>query len=92
MVDRLYFTKQKTSLKYTREKPTLKKAEKYLDKQVAKSLAKVYKAKELSSGSDEAVAYILKLLEEGEKKLTDKDMVEIEQYVEEQNNEGFWVK
>lgn len=85
-------TKQKTSLKYTREKPTLKKAEKYLDKQVAKSLAKVYKAKELSSGSDEAVAYILKLLEEGEKKLTDKDMVEIEQYVEEQNNEGFWVK
>ena len=85
-------TKQKTSLKYTREKLTLKATEKYLDKQVKKSLAKVYKAKELSSGSDEAVAYILKLLEEGEKKLTDKDMAEIEQYVEEQNNEVLWVK
>ncbi|HGC8817396.1 TPA: hypothetical protein ACG5HH_000820 [Streptococcus agalactiae] len=46
----------------------------------------------MSSGSDEAVAYILKLLEEGEKKLTDKDMAEIEQYVEEQNNEVLWVK
>lgn len=85
-------TKQQTSLKYIREKPTLKGAEKYLNKQVAKSLAKVYKAKELASGSDVAVAYVLKLLEDGEKKLTDKDLAEIEQYVEEKKNEVSWIK
>lgn len=85
-------TKQKTSLKYTRDKPTLKDTEQYLDKQVKKSLAKVYKAKELAIGSEGAVAYIVKLLEEGEEKLTNKDMAEVKQYAEEQNNERFWVK
>uniref|UniRef100_UPI00359C4DD8 replication initiation factor domain-containing protein n=1 Tax=Enterococcus faecalis TaxID=1351 RepID=UPI00359C4DD8 len=83
-------TKQKTSLKFTREKVTLKNTERYLDKQVAKSLAKVYKAKELVAGSDEAIAYILKLLEEGDKKITAKDMAEINQYVVEQRNDEFW--
>lgn len=85
-------TKQKTSLKYAREKPTLKDTKNYLDKQVARSLAKVYRAIELAKGSDEANAFVLKILEEGERKLTDKDFAEIEQYAEEENNEVLWVK
>lgn len=79
-----------TILKVEREKSTIERQIKYLEKQVPKTLAKVYKAQELAYGKDKAINFLLSLLEKGEHALEEKDFNDIEQYAVEQNSSVYW--
>lgn len=83
-------TKEVTILKIDREKRTLAKSERFLDKQSSKTLAMVYHAKAEAFGDDFANQYILDLISEGEKRLTTKDKELVEQYVQEQQSGKYW--
>ena len=83
-------TKEKTILEVERKKRTLEKSERFLDKQSSKTLAMVYHAKAGAFGDDMANQYILGLIAEGEKRLTDKDKELVDQYIQEQQSGKYW--
>lgn len=69
-----------------REKPTLRQSEAWTDKQVSKTIAKVYMAKYEAYGIDKVEIFLQDLLRRGVEKFTDNDEKEIEQYVREQQS------
>ncbi len=73
-----------------REKPTLRQSEAWTDKQVSKTIAKVYMAKYEAYGIDQAEVFLQDLLRRGVEKFTDNDEKEIEQYVREQQSSEYW--
>lgn len=83
-------TEHKTVLSVIRTKPTLKQSEIWTEKQVAKTLAKVYIAKYQAYDVQKAEDYIQGLLKEGLSKLNDNDEKDIEQYIREQNSSPLW--
>ncbi|HEO2500458.1 TPA: replication initiation factor domain-containing protein [Streptococcus agalactiae] len=83
-------TEEKTRLSIVREKPTLRKSEAWTDKQVSKTIAKVYMAKYEAYGIDQAEFFLQNLLRRGVEKFTDNDEKEIEQYVREQQSSENW--
>lgn len=83
-------TEKQTVLSVARTKPTLRQSEAWTEKQVAKTLAKVYIAKYQAYDVKEAESYIQGLLKEGLSKLTDNDEKDIEQYIREQNSSTLW--
>ncbi|MDO4668143.1 MAG: replication initiation factor domain-containing protein [Streptococcus sp.] len=83
-------TENKTVLSVIRTKPTLKQSEAWTEKQVAKTLAKVYIAKYQAYDVQKAEDYIQSLLKEGLTRLTDNDEKDIEQYIREQNSSSKW--
>ena len=76
----------------TRAKTTLRQSEAWTEKQVAKTLAKVYIAKYQAYDVQKAEDYIQSLLKEGLSRLTDNDEKDIEQYIREQNSPQLWGK
>ncbi|HEP3016762.1 TPA: replication initiation factor domain-containing protein [Streptococcus pyogenes] len=83
-------TENQTVLSVVRTKPTLRKSEAWTEKQVAKTLAKVYIAKYQAYDVEEAESYIQGLLKEGLSKLTCNDEKDIEQYIREQTSSPLW--
>ncbi|MCC9700382.1 replication initiation factor domain-containing protein, partial [Streptococcus agalactiae] len=83
-------TEEKTRLSIVREKPTLRQSEAWTDKQVSKTIAKVYMAKYEAYGIDQAEVFLQDLLRRGVEKFTDNDEKEIEQYVREQQSSEYW--
>lgn len=83
-------TENQTVLSITRAKTTLRQSEAWTEKQVAKTLAKVYIAKYQAYDVQKAEDYIQSLLKEGLSRLTDNDEKDIEQYIREQNSSQFW--
>ena len=77
-------------LSVIRTKPTLRQSEAWTEKQVAKTLAKVYIAKYQAYDVKKAEDYIQRLLKEGLSRLTDNDEKDIEQYIREQNSSTLW--
>ena len=73
-----------------RTKLTLRQSEAWTEKQVAKTLAKVYIAKYQAYDVEKAESYIQGLLKEGLSKLTDNDEKDIEQYIREQKSSSLW--
>lgn len=72
------------------EKPTLRPSEAWANKQVSKTIAKVYMAKYEAYGIDKAEIFLQDLLRRGVEKFTDNDEKEIEQYVREQQSSEYW--
>ncbi|HEL0001780.1 TPA: replication initiation factor domain-containing protein [Streptococcus equi subsp. zooepidemicus] len=83
-------TENQTVLSVERTKPTLRQSEVWTEKQVAKTLAKVYIAKYQAYDVQKAEDYIQSLLKEGLSRLTDNDEKDIEQYIREQNSSPLW--
>lgn len=83
-------TENQTMLSVIRTKPTLRQSEAWTEKQVAKTLAKVYIAKYQAYDVKKAEDYIQRLLKEGLSRLTDNDEKDIEQYIREQNSSPLW--
>lgn len=83
-------TRNKTILSVERKKTTLKNIDYWIDKQVSKSLAKLYQADILSFGLQEANNRMNNRLENGTKKLTENDYKEIEQFALENHNDKNW--
>ena len=83
-------TKNKTVLSISRTKPTLKDSEKWTEKQVSKTLAKLYLAKYKAYNFEKADNFIYNLLQRGMNKLTENDEKEIEQYIREQQSSSLW--
>ena len=83
-------TENQTVLSVVRTKPTLRQSEAWTEKQVAKTLAKVYIAKYQAYDVKKAESYIQGLLKEGLSKLTDNDEKDIEQYIREQKSSSLW--
>lgn len=83
-------TQEKTVLSVKRTKPTLKQSEMWTEKQVSRTLGKLYVAKAESYGEDKANEYIQRILEIGISKLTDLDETDIQQYKQEQQSSAYW--
>ena len=83
-------TENQTVLSVVRTKPTLRQSEEWTEKQVAKTLAKVYMAKYQAYDVEKAEDYIQGLLKEGLSRLTDNDEKDIEQYIREQRSSPLW--
>ena len=83
-------TKEKTVLSVKRTKPTLKRSELWTEKQVSRTLGKLYVAKAESHGQEKADNYIQHLLELGISKLTKVDETDIQQYKQEQLSSAYW--
>lgn len=83
-------TQKKTKLEVERKKRTLKNSKNFIDKQVPRSLAKVFGAYELAHGKDVANEKLLVLLKKGIDKLTENDIKEMEQFAIEQNSSSNW--
>lgn len=83
-------TQEKTVLSVKRTKPTLKRSEKWTEKQVSRTLGKLYVAKAESHGQEKADSYIQHLLELGISKLTETDETDIQQYKQEQLSSAYW--
>lgn len=83
-------TENQTVLSITRAKTTLRQSEAWTEKQVAKTLAKVYIAKYQAYDVQKAEDYIQSLLKEGLSRITDNDEKDIEQYIREQNSSQLW--
>lgn len=83
-------TSKKTCLEVKRKKITLNKTEKFLNKQTARSFALIYQAKCEAFGDDVANQFIIDLLSEGKKRLSDSDEKLIKQYAQEKRNSDYW--
>lgn len=83
-------TEKKTILSIKRDKPTLKQSEVWTEKQVSKTLAKLYIAKYEAYSQEKAETFIQNLLRMGMEKLSELDEKEIEQYIREQHNSDNW--
>ena len=82
--------REKTVLSVKRTKPTLKQSELWTEKQVSRTLGKLYVAKAESHGREKADNYIQHLLELGISKLTEVDETDIQQYKQEQLSSAYW--
>ncbi|MFU2206101.1 replication initiation factor domain-containing protein [Streptococcus pluranimalium] len=83
-------TAGKTILSVKRTKPTLKQSEAWTEKQVAKTLAKLYIAKYEAYDGKQADKYLQHLIQKGLSKLTDNDEKDITQYIREQQSAYHW--
>lgn len=83
-------TQKKTVLSVKRTKATLKRSELWTEKQVSRTLGKLYVAKAESYGQEKANGYIQHLLEIGISKLTETDETDIQQYKQEQQSSAYW--
>lgn len=83
-------TETKTRLSITRTKPTLKQSEIWTEKQVSKTLAKLYIAKYEAYDHNKAESFIQDLLKLGLTKLDNNDEKDIEQYIREQQSTQHW--
>lgn len=83
-------TTKKTTLKVERPKKTLKDTEKWIDKQVSRSLGKIYLAHKESFGEEAAREYVNSLVKNGLAKLTDSDCTDISQYKLEKTSKPKW--
>lgn len=87
---RVCSNREKTILSIKRDKPTLKQSEVWTEKQVSKTLAKLYIAKYEAYSQEKAETFIQNLLRMGMEKLSELDEKEIEQYIREQHNSDNW--
>lgn len=83
-------TEIKTRLSIERTKPTLKQSEQWTEKQVSKTLAKLYVAKYEATTLEGADQYLQSLLKLGLSKFTSSDEKEIDQYVREYQSPNTW--
>ena len=83
-------TETKTRLSIERTKPTLRQSEQWTEKQVSKTLAKLYVAKYEATTLEEANQFLQDLLKLGLSKFTNSDEKEIDQYVREHQSSGTW--
>ncbi len=83
-------TEKKTELKIVRDKRTMEKTRKFVDKQLAKSLAMLAQAEYEIKGDEGVENLINDLLLKGKQKITDKDWSMIEQCVKEQQSDENW--
>lgn len=81
---------EKTVLSIKRTKPTLRQSEQWTEKQVSKTLAKLYTAKCQAYDENHANQFITGLLSKGLERLTDNDEKDIEQYIREQQSSDNW--
>lgn len=88
--DEFLETEEKTTLNVTRTKPTLKKAENWIEKQISKTLAKLYIAKTEVFGEETAQKFLFEVIEKGIRELTSTDETDIRQYILEQQNSQTW--
>ena len=77
--DKFIGSVEKVPLRVVREKMTLSKKKKWIEKSTSKSLAMVYQTLESAYDKEIANAYFAELLETGTKKLTEVDRSMIEQ-------------
>ena len=73
-----------------RTKPTLKQSEHWTEKQVSKTLAKLYVAKYEATTLEGADQFLQDLLKLGLSKFTNSDEKEIDQYVREHQSSDTW--
>lgn len=85
-------TEKKTRLEIKRKKRTLETARNYVEKQMSKSLAIVLEGERQAYGDDKAFDYLIKLIEDGDNKITANDRTLIRQYALEKNNSSDWGK
>ena len=83
-------TETKTRLSIERTKPTLRQSEQWTEKQVSKTLAKLYVAKYEATTLERADQCLQDLLKLGLSKFTNSDEKEIEQYVREHQSSNTW--
>lgn len=83
-------TEIKTRLSIERTKPTLKQSEHWTEKQVSKTLAKLYVAKYEATTLEGADQFLQDLLKLGLSKFTNSDEKEIDQYVREHQSSDTW--
>lgn len=81
--DKFIGSVEKVPLRVVREKMTLSKKKKWIEKSTSKSLAMVYQTLESAYDKEIANAYFAELLETGTKKLTEVDRSMIEQRINE---------
>ena len=85
-------TEKKTRLEIKRKKRTLETASNYVEKHKSKSLAIVLEGERQAYGDDKAFDYLIKLIEDGDNKITANDRTLIRQYALEKNNSSDWGK
>ena len=83
-------TETKTRLSIERTKPTLRQSEQWTEKQVSKTLAKLYVAKYEATTLERADQFLQDLLKLGLSKFTNSDEKEIDQYVREHQSSDTW--